>query len=182
MHTRILLGVGAWLLGAIVATGGCLLAVSALGRGIAGTSAQQMTPAAVQRALAVDAAESGTSSPPPVPRRPRSRPPGAPRKHRARHVTRHPAPPPSTNPAPQAKVLTSPGGTVVASCSPAGASLVSESPAQGYDVNSSNLVSGPAATAQVDFESWHGSVTMVVSCRSGVPVATLHVRGGGGGE
>jgi hypothetical protein len=79
-------------------------------------------------------------------------------------------------------VLTSPGGTVVASCSPAGASLVSESPAQGYDVNGSNLVSGPAATAQVDFESWHGSVTMVVSCPSGVPVATLRTRGGGGDE
>ena len=52
---RILAGVGAWLLGAGTATAGSLLAVSLLGQGIADSPGQQLTAAAVNRALAREA-------------------------------------------------------------------------------------------------------------------------------
>jgi serine/threonine-protein kinase len=67
-------------------------------------------------------------------------------------------------------VLTSPGGQVVASCLPAGAYLNSWSPMSGFEV--SYVRRGPAATARVGFESNTETVTMVVSCSSGVPTAT----------
>jgi hypothetical protein len=183
MHARILLGVGAWLLGAIVATGGCLLAVSALGQGFAGPSAQQLTASAVQHALATEAADrgqSGATSLVTPPRAPTSARPSAPRR-RPRpplHATHHePAPPPPSSQPPASKVLGSPGGQVVASCPPGGAYLVSYSPQQGYDV--SNVVRGPAAAAKVSFQSWSNSVIMTVTCHAGVPSATSSVRRGG---
>src|SRR5579863_3005132 len=54
---RIAVGVGAWLLGVGAATGGSLLAVSLLGQGIAISNSQQLTPAAVARALASEASD-----------------------------------------------------------------------------------------------------------------------------
>jgi hypothetical protein len=62
---------------------------------------------------------------------------------------------------------------VVAECQSAGAYLVSWTPAQGYETD--KVVRGPAATAQVTFESFANSVAMVVSCSSGVPTATTTV-------
>jgi hypothetical protein len=67
-------------------------------------------------------------------------------------------------------VLTSPGGTLVASCAGARAYLVSWSPQQGF--GSSGVVRGPAATAQVTFTGGQLTVTMVVSCDAGAPTAT----------
>ena len=68
---RIVAGLGAWLLGAGTATAGSLLAVSLLGQGIADTQGQQLTAAAVNRALAREAQEASQSSrqtaPPPDP-------------------------------------------------------------------------------------------------------------------
>jgi hypothetical protein len=78
---------------------------------------------------------------------------------------------------PVSTALTSQGGTVVAECQPPGAYLVSWSPAQGYEAG--KVVRGPATAAQVTFESTANSVTMVVSCSSGVPTATTTVSGGG---
>jgi serine/threonine-protein kinase len=78
-------------------------------------------------------------------------------------------------------VLTSPGGTVVADCRPAGAYLVSWSPVPGYE--SGTVIRGPAVTAQVTFNSAANSMTMTVSCSTGVPTATTTVgRSGGGGD
>ena len=57
MSARFLAGVGAWLLGAAAATAGSLLAVSALGQGLAPAPSQQLTVAAVNHALASEAAE-----------------------------------------------------------------------------------------------------------------------------
>ena len=54
---RVFAGVGAWLLGAGAATGGSLLAVSLLGQGIADSQGQQLTTAAVNRALALESQE-----------------------------------------------------------------------------------------------------------------------------
>jgi serine/threonine-protein kinase len=76
-------------------------------------------------------------------------------------------------------VLTSQGGTVVAECLSTGTYLVSWSPTQGYDVGS--VARGPAATAQVTFDSGANTVTMVVSCTAGTPTATTTVSPVAGG-
>ena len=84
-------------------------------------------------------------------------------------------------------MLTSPGGTVVASCAGARAYLVSWSPQQGF--GSSGVVRGPAVNAQVTFTGGQITVTVVVSCDTGVPTATTTAvsatavgTGGGDGE
>jgi hypothetical protein len=67
-------------------------------------------------------------------------------------------------------VLTSEGGTLVANCTGARAYVVSWSPQQGFA--SSDVVRGPATNAQVTFTNGQLTVTMVVSCATGVPTAT----------
>ena len=64
---RILAGVGAWLLGAGTATAGSLLAVSLLGQGIAASPGQQLTAAAVSRALARESRDPGQGGAPVAP-------------------------------------------------------------------------------------------------------------------
>lgn len=166
MRARILFGAGAWLLGAVTATGGSLLAVSLLGRGIAaGPSQQQLTSEAVNRALASELAErpvSNTGDRPAVAASSRPRP----------RASRPPASP-SAQPTAGA-LLTSAGGTVVAGCASGGAYLVSWSPQQGYEATA--FVRGPAVHAQVTFRSSWDTVTMVVTCSSGVPTATSSIR------
>jgi len=173
VSARFLAGVGAWLLGAVAATGGSLLAVSALGQGLAPAPSQQLTVAAVNRALASEAAEA-TGPAAPMPPVKSSATPLAPRPKKG-------SPPPSATPAtpaapapqPATTVLTSAGGTLVAGCQPAGAYLVSWSPAQGYEV--SGVSRGPAANAKVTFAGPRKLVTMVVSCSGGVPAAATTV-------
>ena len=208
---RIAVGVGAWLLGVGAATGGSLLAVSLLGQGIAADTSQQLTPAAVSRALASEVSESTTSSPvtaglrtaTPAPARSRRpHPPATPppqtevtpsgrpdsaeptasqRPHPSGSASPTPTPTPASSQSTQAPtVLTSPGGSVVAECLPGGAYLLSWSPTQGYEAG--QVVRGPAATAQARFESDANSVLMVVSCSTGVPVATTTVTSGGGDD
>jgi hypothetical protein len=172
---RILITVTAWLLGAATATGGCLLAVSLLGAGLGvrGSSGHQLTSGGVAKALA--AAERESPSDPaatpsraararPVTRRPRAR----------RSATPTPRPPtPTPTPAqsttPVGTPLSSQGGTVVATCEPAGVYLLSWSPAQGYEVD--RFVRGPAAQASVRFETNWLAVTMNISCQGGTPVS-----------
>ena len=179
MHSRILLGIAAWLVGASMATVGSLLAVSALGQGMNPTAGEQVSVATVNRALAKEAAErtaamphrSGSRS---MPRRPGSHSPAAPHSPGAhRHSAAHrPAPPPSPGAA-DGTVLTSEGGTLVAACAGGRAYLVSWSPQQGF--GSSDVVRGPATNAQVTFTGGQVAVTMVVSCHGGVPTATSTV-------
>jgi serine/threonine-protein kinase len=196
VQVRIFMGVGAWLLGVGTATAGSLLAVSLLGQGIAPSASQQLSPDTVIRALSVEATETtgpALSSPLPVPSkaRPRkSRSPSAPppqaqaqphaqAQPQAKPAVSQPQPSPSAQPTsgttatPASTVLTSQGGTAVAECVPGGAYLLSWSPTQGYEVG--NVTRGPAATTQVVFASTANSVTMVVSCSSGVPTATTTV-------
>jgi serine/threonine-protein kinase len=189
VHKRILFGVAAWLLGAATATAGSLLAVSLLGQGIGGNSAQQLTQDAVNRALASEVAES-TPSARPAPTRTahpaakRSRPTATARPTSPpSNPTADPSPPPSggadPSPAPTGgagTVLTSKGGEVVASCQPAGAYLLSWSPAQGYSAG--NVHRGPAAVARVTFETAANEVTMTVTCSAGVPTARSSVDSG----
>jgi hypothetical protein len=180
------MGVGAWLLGVGAATAGSLLAVSLLGQGIAPSTSQQLTPADVYQALAGEASVPTigsaiptpsrtwphTTHPPshaPVPLETLGNPSAGPA---ASQSAAAPSPQPTRTVAsvPTSSVLTSQGGTVVAECQPAGAYLVSWTPAQGYETD--KVVRGPAATAQVTFEGSANSVSMMVSCSSGVPAAT----------
>jgi hypothetical protein len=162
VHSRILLGVAAWLVGAIVATGGSLLAVSVLGQGM-NPAGEQVSVETVNRALAREAAERTAA----MPRRSvsPSASPTVPPPPKARHSAPPPAPVASGG-----IVLTSPGGTLVASCAGARAYLVSWSPQQGF--GSSGVVRGPATKAQVTFTGGQLTVTMVVSCDAGAPTAT----------
>jgi hypothetical protein len=90
VHVRILAGVGAWLLGVGTATAGSLLAVSLLGQGIADTSGQQLTAAAVNQALAREARDASQAG------RAGSQPASAPTP--TSRATRPPRPPPAPDP------------------------------------------------------------------------------------
>lgn len=185
MHRRIFLGVAAWLIGASAATGGSLLAVSILGQGMT-PGGEQQSVTTVNRALAKEAAERAAI----LPRRGAPRRGGAPPAARAVPPSRAgraraapPAPPGRPAAPPHSRgtsgtVLTSQGGTLVASCAGARAYLVSWSPQQGF--GSSGVVRGPAANATVTFSSGQLTVTMVVSCDAGVPTATATAVGTGG--
>jgi hypothetical protein len=203
---RILVGVGAWLLGVATATAGSLLAVSLLGQGIADSPGQQLTAAAVNQALAREANQANQANqasdatpplPAPVPSAsrlvlPQSAPPRSaatqPPATQPRETAATPPPArpsvvwPATSPSPQATggtVLTSPGGTVLAECTSIGSYLVSWSPTQGYEAG--NVLRGPAVTAQVTFDSGATSVTMLVSCSTGTPTVTSTVQAHGVG-
>jgi hypothetical protein len=158
VSARLLAGIGAWVLGAAAATGGCLLAVSALGQGLAPGLSQTLSMTAVNHALAgkVRDARPAARMPPvissatPMPPAEKSAPtPSVPIPHSAM------------------REFNSPGGSVKAICRLAGAYLVSLSPAQGYRAISESP--GPAATAKVTFAGSHKLVTMAISCRRGVP-------------
>jgi hypothetical protein len=199
VRSRILFGVAAWLLGAATATTGSLLAVSLLGQGITGNSAQLLTQDTVNRALASEAAQGPV--PGARPGSPSATAPGVPSRSQpavtASPVTTpasstptsvattarppavpssssssSPAPPPSSGGA----VLTSAGGEAVATCQGADAYLISWSPRQGYQVG--DVIRGPALTARVTFESHANRVTMVVTCSAGTPSATSHTWAG----
>jgi hypothetical protein len=190
VHKRILFGIVAWLLGAATATAGCLLAVSLLGQGIGGNSAEQLTQDAVNRALASEVAENNSAaaqsaqysespSPSPSPSPSKSAHPSViPTRPEATATSEQPPPsPPAASPTstagtpnPGGTVLTSKGGQVVASCQPAGAYLLSWSPAQGYQVD--YVTRGPAAKAKVSFEAQNVAVTMTITCSAGVPTAS----------
>lgn len=193
---RILAGVGAWLFGAGTATAGSLLAVSLPGQGIAASPGQQLTGAAVNRALARESRGPGqdvpSATPSPVHTSGTARP-AATRTTASRPVRVSPAsstataaPSAATLPGPQAAagtVLTSPGGTVLAECLAAGTYLVSWSPTQGYET--SDVTRGPTAAARVVFESAAKSVTMTLTCPDGPggrPVASSSSGSWGGGH
>jgi hypothetical protein len=196
------MGVGAWLLGVGAATAGSLLAVSLLGQGIAPATSQQLSAATVTQALANETDEPApqTASLPAPARsaahRQKTQPSATPPPQTAGNPPAGPAPseptdpasawptsmPPSVVPTPTrsaSTVLSSQGGTVVAECQSPGVYLVSWSPAQGYEVD--HVTRGPAATAQVTFDSTANSVTMAVTCPAGVPTASTTVGDGGGG-
>jgi hypothetical protein len=176
-----LLGVAAWLVGASAATGGSLLAVSMLGQGMTTGGGDEQSVTTVNRALAKEAAERAAAIPPRAvrPKAARGEPPSRmarrmaslpPAGHKApAPAARRSAPPPSPG-ATGGTVLTSHGGTLVASCAGARAYLVSWSPQQGF--GSTGVVRGPATSARVAFTSGQLTVTMVVSCAAGVPTAT----------
>ena len=183
MPSRILIAVGAWLLGAVTATAGSLLAVSQLRLGIAGGTSQQLTISAVNSALAAEKSEQPASAP----ARPlRIAPPHtthrAPAVHAAHHTAHavHPAAQgsPAAPSSPPGTLLTSKGGSVLATCQAAGAYLLSWSPQQGFEAL--DVVRGPAGVASVRFAGQADAVIMRVACSGGVP--TMSLSGWSGGE
>jgi hypothetical protein len=173
VHSRVLLAIAAWLVGASAATGGSLLAVSALGQGMNPAAGEQVGVETVNRALAKESAERAAA----MPRRsaspsPSRTAPPAPAAHRS--------PSPPSPPATGGTVLTSQGGTLVATCAGTRAYVVSWSPQQGF--GSTDVVRGPATNAQVTFTGGQLTVTMVVSCDAGVPTATSTAVSAWGGD
>ncbi len=170
--TRVLLGIGAWLVGVGAATGGSLAAVSLIGQSIAGTPTQQLTVSAVNRALASggrDTEPSSSASATPAPTRTAGRRGAAAAPSSARGAS-----------APAGTLLSSAGGTVLASCTAAGAYLISWSPQQGYQAE--DVVRGPAPVARVFFTAGQQGERMLVTCQAGVPVASTGWAGDDGGE
>ncbi|MDX6391035.1 MAG: hypothetical protein QOJ73_2098 [Streptosporangiaceae bacterium] len=160
VHGRIFLAVGAWLLGAGAATGGSLVAVSLLGQSLAAPPTQQLTVAAVNRALA-NASKEPTATP------------SASASGRPAVAVASPSVSPSASAggAPGGKLLLSPGGSVVAECGPSGAYLISWSPQQGYQAD--DVARGPASRVSVIFDAGQSGVRMVVSCAGSTPVAAV---------
>ena len=148
---RVVIGVGAWLLGAAAAIAGGLYVVSELGHGISASPAsQQPSVAAVGQVQASRGASLPSSSPAQGSQRSTGGKSGA-----------------------SGAVLSSSGGTVVAQCATAGAFLLSWSPQQGF--TASSVARGPATTARVVFSAAASTVTMAVSCATGVPAAATTV-------
>jgi len=186
---RIMIGVGAWLLGAGAATGGSLLAVSLIGQGMSGFGSQPLTAAAVSAAARTDSDDLASASTMPTAgaTSPVSLPPGTATTSAATpraSFSPSAAPGQSASPDPASPtstpgtgiVLTSQGGNVVASCQAAGAYLISWSPQQGYETG--DVRRGPTAQARVTFESPANSVVMLVTCLGGVPQATSYPDSG----
>jgi hypothetical protein len=66
-----------------------------------------------------------------------------------------------------ARSFTTAGGTVVARCAGAQATLVYWTPAQGF--HAEDVVRGPAPTASLKFESDDGEIRVGIDCASGTP-------------
>jgi hypothetical protein len=164
--TRVLLAVGAWLAGVGAATGGSLAAVSLIGQGLAGTPTQQLTVSAVNQALASGDREAGPAGAAhPAPSRTAGR----------RGVAASPHTRAGDAATPDGTLLSSAGGTLLASCGPAGAYLISWSPGPGYQAE--DVTRGPAGVARVFFTTGQQGIRMLVSCRNGTPVSAVSEGG-----
>jgi len=182
VRSRVPVAIGAWLLGALAATGGSLLAVDQLGQGLLDQHTKQVSVAMVNAELALQNFER-TSAAPAASHSPGSSTSSAAasmsRADKARPVQdKRSAPPPTSD---TGKLLTSAGGTAVAICENGRARLLYWSPGQGFAV--SRVERGPSPVATVTFTESSGGVVMHVACgTSGVPfahTATFHGRGEG---
>jgi hypothetical protein len=157
MSRRVPLIVVGWLAAAAAAIGTGVAGVQVIGGGITtGTGGDVLTAAEAADELA----RAGTpSAPPPVVS------PSAPSS----------SAPPSTVPT-NRRTLAGQAGSVIAECTPAGAVLVSWTPAQGYAVE--RVERGPGEYGEIRFSSGRGSsgkgngeIRVRVRCVGGVPVA-----------
>ncbi|MFG2041782.1 hypothetical protein [Dactylosporangium sp. NPDC048998] len=154
---RVAASVTAWGAGAAASIAVSLVALSSIDAGSAVGPAQQLAPDGLTR---VDT-EAGPSAPPPAPPSDAPEPP-APTKTAAAPVV------PGSSPSGVQRLLTSPGGTVVARCTGSSVYLVSWSPAQGYQVT--HVERGPGRTAEVAFRGAR-RVEIEVRCVGGRPTA-----------
>lgn len=165
MRSRFLIGAGAWLLGALTATTGSMIAVGALAHGLLSPQTQLLAGAP----SSADLDGGGSDSPTPAS--------SASIAQGQSPVSGQPSSGPSAGAAgvaPQSvapTLLTSADGSVLAACQSGGAYLVYWSPDQGYTAD--DVTRGPAPVASVTFSNTAGGVVMRVSCPSGTPVARV---------
>lgn len=157
MRSRFLIGAGAWLLGALSATGGSMLAVSHLANGLLGPGSTQLTPTVVSDDLASyqHASPGQTGSP------------LAGSIHRGSSSMRGD----STALTPAGTLLVSSAGTVTATCQSGLAYLLYWTPYQGFQVD--DVARGPGAQASLVFDGTGLGVRIKVTCSGSVPVAQL---------
>jgi hypothetical protein len=174
----VLIGAGAWLLGAVAATAGSLYAVDQLGQGLFAQHTKQFSVAMVNAELAQDGASRPAQTPTPS-QSPSPSPKASHSAHKVRPAPTHPAAKPVTRNA--SKLLTSAGGTAVASCGPGGAYLQYWSPSQGFETH--NVVRGPSSVASVTFAGNSSDIILRVTCTSaGVPTPNVSKKSWGGGH
>jgi hypothetical protein len=159
VSSRYLAAVAAWVLGVAIATAGSIIAVNELAHGLLSQPAQELVGAKARESHPAALSSAPAPSVTPAPSG-RSATGGA----ATPATSAAPPPPPGT-------FLSSPDGSVVASCEPAGAYLQYWSPAQGFEAD--DVARGPAAVARVTFEGPAGGVVMHVSCAGGTPAAQL---------
>jgi hypothetical protein len=171
VSSRFLVGLGAWLLGAVTATTGSMIAVNELAHGLLDQQTQQ-TQQLGGATVSADL-DTGLVSVSPAPaatsagRRPASKPGPARRSASPSAATSAAA-----GQSPAGTLLVSGDGTVMAACQPGGAYLLYWSPDQGFEAD--DVFRGPAAITSVTFRGPASSVVMRVTCRSGTPVAHLY--------
>jgi hypothetical protein len=179
VSSRFLVGLGAWLLGAVTATTGSMIAVSALANGLLGPQTQQVSGATVSADL-----DTGLAAVSPSPAAGSADKASA---SKAGAPVRSSASPSAASAAagqsPAGTLLVSGDGTVMATCQAGGAYLLYWSPDQGFKAD--DVFRGPAAITSVTFRGPTSSVVMRVSCPAGTPVAHLYRPsdyGGGGSD
>jgi hypothetical protein len=170
MYARILISVAAWAAGAVVATAGSLLAISVLGQGIVTGPVRTLSVDEVASALAAVSATPSASATTTA----ATAAAGSPRATATASATPAASQSASADTS-SSRVLSATGGSVIASCTQAGAYLSSWSPAQGFQVKT--VVRGPAYAAKVKFVSGSNAVVLTVVCQSGVPTASQTVSG-----
>ena len=169
MRSRLLIGASGWLLGAVAATCGSMLAVSQLAHGLLGPGTQQLSAADVRNDLA--SSHRVTAAPAPASKSPVARPAAGPDRTTAG------APAPGS----AGTLLVSRAGTVMASCQAGLAYLQYWSPAQGFQAD--DVLRGPAARVRLVFEGAGSGLLMTVSCDAGQPAdQVISVPGDGGGH
>ncbi len=182
MRSRILIGAGAWLLGAVTATTGSMIAVDHLADGLFSPSSQQLGSATATADLDHDGtgqlATAGASSG--VGTGATASPSASASGHpaRARHQSPS-APSPQASGAGSGTLLVSADGSVMAQCGSAGAYLQYWSPDQGFFAD--DVYRGPASVVTVTFRGGGSSVLMRISCKAGTPVAQISRAGGDDG-
>jgi hypothetical protein len=157
VSSRFLVGLGGWLLGAVAATTGSMIAVDQLANGLLSTQSQQLAGTTISADLDAGAG-SGRPTPDPSP-----------------SASASPASSPSPAAAPQGAaqtLLTSADGSVLATCQATSVYLIYWSPAQGFSAD--DVARGPAVVASVTFENQSGGLIMRVSCPAGTPQAQVH--------
>jgi hypothetical protein len=182
MRSRVLLGVGAWLLGATSATVGSLYAVGQLGNSLLAVPTRQLSIAMVNADLAHEKASRAVSASAARqlgnddPARPQPQPKSKSPRSRVSPSESASLGPSSSTPA--GEFLASSAGGAEAVCQPAGAYLVYWTPQSGYEAD--DVTRGPAAVASIVFRGGNGDVLMQVFCQGGVPADRLRNLGGPG--
>lgn len=157
MRSRVLVGAGAWLLGAVTATTGSMYAVGQLGQDLLSQQSKQVSVAMVNAELARESAENVLRPQSPAK-------PTATASSGGGNATGSATPRPSDG-----QLLTSPDGSAVAVCRAAGPYLVYWSPQQGYEA--AHVVRGPSPVVSVTFRGSSGGLVLSVTCQDGQPIA-----------